>query len=356
MPSRRIHRRALVGLGALLLVLSVWPFFCVAAIPVPSQSPAVAAASTPVAASSSTTSTATIINPSDLQTFLNLLNNTQITDINSSITDPVASPTRSASPQPNTALIIGDDKHRQLNATAVRPRRSLRDRIARKKSEKVATVAERSHDEITVKFKSPTSATELNLDESQAATVSTSPTTPTIEMPDMQHYTDALLNLSIDYRSNKLDDNLQDTVKIDASTEWVDLTTALAVVHRQSPGHGNACRNTTRNHRSISQNLHLTNRKRNSHLDRNERSANLSHIMGTARKIQLLMKNRLIQILPDGTVNGTEDDSDYSKCRPELSSILIHSQTARTQTDLGHKFFTTRSGSYRETYRQYAWV
>lgn len=54
--------------------------------------------------------------------------------------------------------------------------------------------------------------------------------------------------------------------------------------------------------------------KRDSNLDRNERSTNFSHIIGTSRKIQLLIKNRLLQLLPDGTVNGTQDDgSDYSK-------------------------------------------
>lgn len=51
--------------------------------------------------------------------------------------------------------------------------------------------------------------------------------------------------------------------------------------------------------------------KGGSNLERNERSANLSHINA---KIQLFIKNRLLQILPDGTVNGTQDDSsDYSE-------------------------------------------
>lgn len=54
--------------------------------------------------------------------------------------------------------------------------------------------------------------------------------------------------------------------------------------------------------------------KRDPNLDRNERSTNFSHITGTSRKIQLLIKNRLLQLLPDGTVNGTQDDgSDYSE-------------------------------------------
>lgn len=48
---------------------------------------------------------------------------------------------------------------------------------------------------------------------------------------------------------------------------------------------------------------------------RSERSTNLSHITGTARKIQMYIKNRYLQILVDGTVNGTTDDtSAYSEC------------------------------------------
>lgn len=42
---------------------------------------------------------------------------------------------------------------------------------------------------------------------------------------------------------------------------------------------------------------------------RSQRSANLSHVTGTARKIQMFIKNRHLQILPDGTVNGTTDDN-----------------------------------------------
>lgn len=53
--------------------------------------------------------------------------------------------------------------------------------------------------------------------------------------------------------------------------------------------------------------------KTNSNLERNERSANLS-LARTSKRIQLLIKGRLLQILPDGTVNGTQnDESDHSK-------------------------------------------
>lgn len=57
---------------------------------------------------------------------------------------------------------------------------------------------------------------------------------------------------------------------------------------------------------------------------RAERSANLSHITGASRKIQMYIKNRHLQILPDGTVNGSNDDtSDYS----EYSLMLYRSTT-----------------------------
>ncbi|XP_046805949.1 putative uncharacterized protein DDB_G0286901 isoform X2 [Lucilia cuprina] len=56
-----------------------------------------------------------------------------------------------------------------------------------------------------------------------------------------------------------------------------------------------------------SRNLHHKN-----NLDRNERST-VSHLSGPSRKIQLYIKNRFIQLLPDGTVNGTQDEQcDYT--------------------------------------------
>lgn len=55
---------------------------------------------------------------------------------------------------------------------------------------------------------------------------------------------------------------------------------------------------------------------------RSERSTNLSHITGTARKIQMFIKNRHLQLLPDGIVNGTTDDtSPYSECLKDTSSL-----------------------------------
>lgn len=85
--------------------------------------------------------------------------------------------------------------------------------------------------------------------------------------------------------------------------------------------------------KNINNNTNGTNAKRNknnsnktkiSHLDRNERSANLSHITGGARKIQLYIKNRFLQLLPDGTINGTTDDlSDFSEYFTQRSVTII---------------------------------
>lgn len=61
-----------------------------------------------------------------------------------------------------------------------------------------------------------------------------------------------------------------------------------------------------------------------SNLERNERSANLSHITGANRKIQLYIKNRYLQLLADGTVNGTHDDqSEFSEYTKELIFVFI---------------------------------
>lgn len=55
---------------------------------------------------------------------------------------------------------------------------------------------------------------------------------------------------------------------------------------------------------------------------RAQRSANLSHITGTSRKIQMVLKNHYLQLMPDGTVNGTIDGTSvYSEYLPNLSFL-----------------------------------
>lgn len=78
----------------------------------------------------------------------------------------------------------------------------------------------------------------------------------------------------------------------------------------------------SRTERSIdTDNNHLLNKTKkfvrngdkSTNVERIERSANLS-ITRPTKRIQILIKSRLLQLLPDGTVNGTQnDESDYSK-------------------------------------------
>ncbi|KYB29860.1 hypothetical protein TcasGA2_TC031576 [Tribolium castaneum] len=64
---------------------------------------------------------------------------------------------------------------------------------------------------------------------------------------------------------------------------------------------------------------------------RSERSTNLSHVTGTARKIQMFIKNRHLQLLPDGTVNGTTDDTSAYK---DAGCEWCFTQTEKNSTGL----------------------
>lgn len=66
--------------------------------------------------------------------------------------------------------------------------------------------------------------------------------------------------------------------------------------------------------------------EKDSTVARSERSTNLSHITGAARKIQMFIKNRHLQLLHDGTVNGTTDDtSTYSESTIKiLTKMHLH--------------------------------
>lgn len=342
MPSRRIRRGALVGLGALLLVLIVWPFICVAAIPVPLMLPPQPSASAnPHQHQRSPTS--------DPPSFLSVLLKATTTPTNSSITQPNTraqpSPTHYQS-TPNGYVninntLITQHHHQHISNTSsshnttldtTRTHRIVRDlRI-----DSPVVKSENSHDEIEFKFKSvepqPLPMVDPKLDRSQTTNHHHQFHRRTIEMPDIMMQSNANATLlttttSIDEQMHNVneddDDDLHGTTTMIPSSEQDESslstsTTALAVLHAASttthsaPHHRKSA---PRSHRSVRQDVHLTQRKRKSHLDRNERSANMSHIKGTARKIRLMVKNRLIQILPDGTVNGTHDDmSEYSKC------------------------------------------
>lgn len=83
------------------------------------------------------------------------------------------------------------------------------------------------------------------------------------------------------------------------------------IVRRSSDGSPKSRR--LNNFRNLNGSRHAPN-----NLDRNERST-ISNLSGLSRKIQIYIKNRFIQLLPDGTVNGTQDEqSDYISTRLQL--------------------------------------
>ncbi|GLG97551.1 Uncharacterized protein GBIM_04296, partial [Gryllus bimaculatus] len=62
---------------------------------------------------------------------------------------------------------------------------------------------------------------------------------------------------------------------------------------------------------------------------RSERSTNLSALYGPGLPRRMFINDRHLQILPDGTVNGTHDQSDHSKFSAPCSSILKMRQPSR---------------------------
>lgn len=93
-----------------------------------------------------------------------------------------------------------------------------------------------------------------------------------------------------------------------------------------------ALRRTRRTARSLQTTIQrkkaLRNGSEKSNLERIERSANLS-LTKTTKRLQLLIKSRLLQLLPDGTVNGTQnDESEYSEYMIFNSSSHFYSAFA----------------------------
>lgn len=76
---------------------------------------------------------------------------------------------------------------------------------------------------------------------------------------------------------------------------------------------------------------------------RAERSANLSHIAGAGRKIMMYVRNRHLQILPDGTVNGTDHEgSDYGETLEDIF-LLIFIDVGKSFVFLLERFFKSFS-------------
>ncbi|XP_017113807.1 protein kinase 4 isoform X2 [Drosophila elegans] len=83
--------------------------------------------------------------------------------------------------------------------------------------------------------------------------------------------------------------------------------------HQQSPADNNFIGSKSKRLSNPRSNLNINSSSSNtpiSNLDRNERSTvPQSHLAWTSRKIQLYIKNRILQLMRDGTVNGTQDEN-----------------------------------------------
>lgn len=337
MPSSRLQWRALAALGALLLVISLWPFTC-AALPIELM-----------------TYESNLWNKSDL-VLTNLTNHQKYSSemsqyssesekYSSKIHDDIINV-----PLTNTVFLRRKRKktnpnNRTTSYTIKNYFNAARPRTIIQKKELSSSTPQTSHlndlylastpsslsittYEPVVGLRKLSSNNSLQMRLSQPtiqneiiASVSTT-TQITTSIKVNQNQKD---DIASQYRQLKL--NRNNGVKYVAPNMFLNQTISptLQTVFSHSPyGSKRVLMTSTesifsRTERSIpaqsrAQERKLTTGKRDSNLDRNERSTNFSHITGTARKIQLLIKNRLLQLLPDGTVNGTQDDgSDYSE-------------------------------------------
>lgn len=303
MPSRRHHWRALAGLGALLLVICVWPFTCTAMPVVPVMPPmtSIATAAQRLRHEIQPPNQAASANPSYLTKFLSVLNVTT-TISNNELRAAVRSARRSRKRPADTA--------------------SSRLKLNNRKNNKTTTVESTTVDKnemmdisaSNISNNGSSHTSELNLDAPITTTVTSRVIMAAEPVVSMISDTSTINgNRTIVEQQQDVTayfENSDRSSKERPVEELWSVTTAMPKLITLV----NATAQNLRPLRNSSVILAGQQRKKNSNLERNERSANLSHITGTARKIQLLIKNRLIQILPDGTVSGTQDDgSDYSE-------------------------------------------
>lgn len=300
MPSRRHHWRALAGLGALLLVICVWPITCSAMPVVPVMPPmtSIATAAQRLRHEIQPTHQVASANPSYLTKFLSVLNVTT-TISNNELRAAVRSVRRS-----------------RKRPTDVTSRFKLNNRINNKTTIVESTTVDKNEMDIiasNVSNNSSSRTSELNLDSPISTTTVTSKAMAAEPVSMISDTSTIDGNRTVIEQQQDFTvyfENSDKSSKVRPVQELWSETTAMPKLLMLV----NATARNLRPVRNSSVALVGQQRKKNSNLERNERSANLSHITGTARKIQLLIKNRLIQILPDGTVSGTQDDgSDYSE-------------------------------------------
>lgn len=362
MPDSWLYWRALAWLGALLLIGSMWPIIC-AARPFPSlrdfsaQSPWTGTGGTDLS-----TNNAYVNLSMDSSKLLSVLNNTSdLTNRTESKSIDVKNfklPVLSTRRDHPMAMVRRPRKPYDSNRVTAETIRSLNRqqlRINKNEVSQSAANGEAPSAETTATTAKTTDVTPLNNVQStqlnglnlESITTTSDLTRDAIDLVETTHVFNAVANTHTDSPSShniittstETDDSADTVGKLSASqhpvidastikqstirsvfldyvnfnektTLPIDITVktttktseTLPRSDREAPV-TNAARTTKRKKRI----------RNNPNLERNERSANLS-LARTSKRIQLLIKSRLLQLLPDGTVNGTQnDESDYSK-------------------------------------------
>lgn len=366
MPDSGLYWRALAWLGALLLIGSMWPIIC-AARPFPSFRDS--SANSPWNGNGTGTSpspTSTLTNASsDRSDVLSVLNNASDFLTNQTETTPIELPVLSARREHPMAVVRIPrrpyDSHR-VTAETIRsiqrrnqPRMHIDAQFIRRNKNDMrrtmatgeaattttTTITVPSTDVNPLNDPQTTTLTGLNL---ESTTKTSDSTTIAIEMVK-QHVFNLAVDSSTDSPSRTTvatstegDDGALDNVTLNASKHLVIVASATkqSTIRSVFLDYVNFNEKTTlpidimfktttknsetlpRSDREAPSTVTRANKRKkrirnNTNLDRNERSANLS-LAKTSKRMQLLIKSRLLQLLPDGTVNGTQnDESDYSK-------------------------------------------
>lgn len=312
--------RALALLGALTIIFLLWPICCCAAKP--TRSPLLNTNSIPIQYSPLTTS-----------------NTDKLTDISTKISN---------SKEQNKNLIKSENSMTTIKPTDMLKHNLIAHRSSEQKNNNMG------YDKINV-ISDNKNGTKFDFFDTSNSNINYSRALNTVFNKLKLQQSDKNINHNDDNDNDELFDNndvasneltlLQDNTLLAPSNTFLKSTATIATTIQPPTTSVYDIFNLTQSNKSPSKLAsklgilqradrsvkNITNTKRNknnsnktkmSHLDRNERSANLSHITGGTRKIQLYIKNRFLQLLPDGTINGTTDDlSDFSKY-PILHTIV----------------------------------
>lgn len=225
----------------------------------------------------------------------------------------------------NLASVSESSKHDRFQMHKSLASRAMIETETKNKSKIVNTIAARP---VNGEHKSPSIKTIDSIDTITATTASTTTTTTFVATATQNIVTSTatatatvkstIQSVFLDYLNNNIN-GTTDLQPIDEPNLSLNTTNDDRKDFEPSPIDSISAEDETilsRTDRSV--HVQIDKRKKllrndTDNLERIERSANLSLSKATKR-IQLLIKGRFLQLLPDGTINGTQsEESDYSK-------------------------------------------